>query len=117
MKNHRLKDWMWPPLDQWIGVWGLVVVAFFSIGTSWLLAFFRRLTGMPWIWCYVGAISVALVGIGLLFCAKLPLYRQGRFFSFGPGPLPEQRRPAYRWGYRCAIFAVILFVCLALSRH
>jgi hypothetical protein len=117
MKNGRLKEWMWPPLDQWIGVWGLIVIAVFSMVTSWLLTFFSGLTGAPWIWGYMGAVCVALVGVGFLFYAKLPLYRERRFFTFGPGPLPQQRRSAYWWGYRCAIFAVILFACLALSKH
>ena len=108
---------MLPPIDQWGGVWGLVFVAIFSIVTSWLLAFFSNLTGLPWIWCYVVGMAAAVSGTGLIFYSKLPLYRERRFFTFGVRVLAEQRRQAYRWGYRCAIFAVVLFACLFLSKH
>lgn len=108
---------MLPPADQWAGVWGPVLIAVVGITTSSVLAFFSKLTGMPWICTYLGAVAIAAVGIGLLFYAKLPLYRERRFFTFGPGPLLEERRPAYWWGYRCAIFASVLFACLALARN
>jgi hypothetical protein len=81
-----------------------------------VLSFFSRLTGMPWIWCYAIALVVAGVGLSLIFYSKLPLYRQRRFFTFGGGALPESRRVFYRWGYRCAIFAIALFLCLLLSK-
>jgi hypothetical protein len=108
---------MWPPADQWFGVWGLLVIVAISIATSQVLAFFTQLTGMRWIWCYSVGIAVAAFGVSMIFYSKLPIYRERRFFTFGARALPEQRRPAYRWGYRCAIFAIVLFACLFLSRH
>ena len=63
------------------------------------------------------ALVVAGVGVTLIFYSKLPLYRQRRFFTFGSGALPESRRAFYRWGYRCVGFAVVLLLCLLLSRR
>jgi len=55
-----------------------------------------------------------LMGSSLICWSKFPLYRQLRFFTFGPGALPEDRRRMYRLGYRCGWAslgtAVILFL-------
>jgi hypothetical protein len=117
MKNRHCRQSLWPPADQWIGVWGLLIIAVVGIVTTCVLDFFMRLTGMPWICCYFIGIGVAAVGVSLIFYAKLPLYRERRFFTFGPGALPEQRRPFYRWGYTCALLGALLLACLLLSRH
>jgi hypothetical protein len=116
MNNRGSKDWIWPPADQWITVWGNFVAAVVGILTSQLLFFFSRLTGTRWIWCYGIGLAVAAVGVSLIFYGKLPVYRQRRFFTFGSRALPESRRPFYRWGYRCVTFAVALLSCLLLSR-
>jgi hypothetical protein len=100
-------------LEHWVFVLPLVL----GLGVSTLLTFFARLTGAPWIWSYAIALLAGAVSIGLLLYAKLPLYRQRRFFTFGPQALPEQRRPFYRWAYVCALFGVALLTCLLLSRH
>ncbi len=117
MKKQLFKDWIWPPADQWIGGLGLLTIAFTSILATWVLNFFTRLTGVPWICCYFVGIGIGATGASLIFYAKLPLYRQRRFFTFGPRALPEQRRTFYRWGYICALLGVLLFACLLLSRH
>ncbi|MEN6336561.1 MAG: hypothetical protein ABFE01_20085, partial [Phycisphaerales bacterium] len=46
-------------------------------------------------------VSLVLAGIGviLLFFARLPLYRQGRFFTFGSKALPAAHRKVYRIAY------------------
>src|SRR4051812_4395602 len=38
------------------------------------------------------------IGVVILFFARLPLYRQGRFFSFGPSELDPLHRRLYIWG-------------------
>ncbi len=96
--------------------WWLVCGAVIALLTSQVLSFFTRLSGAPWIWCYGVGLAVATVGVSLIFYAKLPLYRQRRFFTFGSRALPESRRTFYRWGYRCALFAIALLLCLFLSR-
>jgi hypothetical protein len=96
--------------------WGLAITVVVSFLAFKVLEFFTQLSDAPWIWCYVFAISVAVTGITLLFYAKLPLYRERRFFTFSSQALPESRRSFYRWGYRCVIFAVVLLLCLMLSK-
>ncbi len=96
--------------------WWFRIVAIVALLSSQLLTFFMRLNGARWLWCYAIGLAVAAVGVSLIFYAKVPLYRQRRFFTFGSGALPEGRRLSYRWGYRCVIFAVALFLCLLLSR-
>ena len=92
------------------------LMAIISILGAQLFFFFSQLTGTRWISCYFAALTIAALGIALLVYAKLPLYRQGRFFTFGSRALPESRRAFYRWGYRCAGLAVALLLFLLLSK-
>ena len=96
--------------------WGLFFPAIVGVCGYQILMFFTRLSGTPWIWCYGVAVFVGIVGAGLLLYAKVPLYRERRFFTFGVRALPEERRPFYRWGYYCAAFSIALLACLLLSR-
>ena len=96
--------------------WWFLLVAVIALLTSQLLTFFTKLTGTRWIWCYAIGLVIAAIGVFLIFYAKIPLYRQRRFFAFGSGALPERRRRFYRWGYRCVTFAVALLLCLLFSR-
>ena len=111
MDTHRQSNGLATFLEHW---W-LPLIAIIALLTSQLLTFFTQLTGTRWIWCYAIGLLVAAVGVSLIFYAKIPLYEQRSFFTFGSGALPERRRPFYRWGYRCVIFAVALFLCLLLS--
>lgn len=52
-----------------------MVVAIVAIVASQLLTFIMALTGTRWIWCYAIALAVAFIGLSLIFCAKLPMYR------------------------------------------
>ena len=96
--------------------WGLFLTAAISILTLRVLEFFTNLNGTPWIWCYGVGLAIAAIGVSLIYYAKLPMYRQRRFFTFGSQALPERSRPFYRWGYRCVLFAVALLACLFLSK-
>jgi hypothetical protein len=63
------------------------------------------------------AMSFASVGVVLLFLARLPLYRQRRFFAFGSRLLDEPHRRLYRWAYRflCLGGLLLLLTLLALG--
>ena len=112
MDTHRQSNGLQTFLEHY---WFLTI-GVSAVLASLVLGFFSRLTGTPWIWCYAVALLFAGIGVSLIFFAKLPLYRERRFFTFGSRALPEGRRVFYRWGYRCAIFAVALLLCLLLSR-
>jgi hypothetical protein len=116
MKNGNANSCRWPPVDQWIAVWGPFSIALIAIVTSHLLDLFTDLSAMRWLWWYAIALAVSIFGASLILYAKIPLYRQRRFFTFGNGALPASRRAFYRWGYRCVTFAVALLLCLLLSR-
>jgi hypothetical protein len=103
-------------LQTFLEHWWFLLLAIVAILASQVLEFFTRLSGTPWIWCYGIGLAVAAVGVSLIFYAKLPLYRQRRFLTFGSRALPETSRSFYRWGYRCVLFAVALLLCLFLSR-
>jgi hypothetical protein len=67
----------------------------------------------------VGAFAVALalgvVGILLLFLARLPLYRRRQFFSFGPRQLDRPHRKLYWWAYGFVVVSIFLLVKLLVS--
>ena len=51
--------------------------------------------------------GIALAGgIGMSW-AKLPLYRQGRFFTMGSVGLDEQRTKFYRVGFRLSVIGIV----------
>ncbi|MCL5096759.1 MAG: hypothetical protein M1608_04370 [Candidatus Omnitrophica bacterium] len=112
MDTHRQSNGLQTFLEHY---WFLVI-GVSAVLASLVLSFFSRLTGTPWICCYGIGLAVAEVGVSLIFYAKLPLYRQRRFLTFGSRALPDSSRPFYRWGYRCVLFAVVLLLCLFLSR-
>ncbi len=69
----------------------------------------RRLLEAFWI-----TMAVAGVGVGLLFWARLPLYRQGKYFSFGSRALPPSSVPIYRAAYVLLIPSILFLVLSAL---
>ena len=59
------------------------------------------------------AIVLGCIGSLLLFIARLPLYRQGRFSQFGPRGLDAAHRRLYHWSW-LFIFPSILLLCILL---
>jgi hypothetical protein len=85
---------------------------------SWVLS----IHGVAWMWAAGISVSVAVLGAVLLFIAKLPVYRQGRFFTFGIQALPVTSHRLYRWGCRLQpswntrdVHAVVGFDIMALT--
>ena len=71
------------------------------LGTA--LSFF---VGIPSSELVLFAVSFSIAAVVLLFWAKLPILRTGRFFTFGPGELPKQRRPWYFVSYGMLFIAL-----------
>ena len=103
-------------LETFLEHWGFVVVAVIAVLASQVLMFFMRLSGTPWIWFFVASFALMTAGSGLICYAKLPVYRSGRFFTFGVKSVPEHLAGYYRWGWRVFLFGVVLGLCLLLSR-
>jgi hypothetical protein len=60
------------------------------------------------------AVGLGVVGIGLLFFARLPLYRQRRFTTFGPRHLDSAHRKLYWRAYGFVAVSVALLALLLL---
>ena len=81
-----------------------------AIVPSWLLT----LQGWQWIVAFSAALLVAVAGAVYMFRAKLPVYRQHRFFTFGSRGLPASSIPLYRRGCRLSIIGIILATILLI---
>lgn len=79
------------------------------------LQFFLNLSAARWIWCYGIALLISAAGLSLLVYSKFPLFRQGRFFTFGSNPLSPRGRLFYRWGYGFVIFGAAILLGLLIS--
>ena len=95
--------------------WGMMLTALITIIASQTLIFFMNLSGAPWIYFFVASAVLLFSGAALIVYAKLPVYRSGRFFTFGVKSVPEHLVRYYRWGWRVFLFAVVLSLCLLLS--
>jgi len=95
--------------------WNIAIVAVLALATSQALGFFMQLQGTSWIWCFVVSFVFMIFGGVLIVYAKLPVYRSGRFFTFGLNSVPEHLRASYRWGWRAFLFGVVLALGLLLS--
>lgn len=60
------------------------------------------------------ALVLAVTGLVLLFVARLPLYRQGKFFTFGSKALPERHRKMYRIAYVFIGTSVVIMLLAVL---
>jgi hypothetical protein len=58
-----------------------------------------------------------LTGAVLLLQAKMPVYRSGRFFTFGIKSVPAHLAGRNRWGWRLFLAGTAVALCLMLSRH
>ena len=96
--------------------WNIAIVAVLALVTSQLLGFFTGLKGAPWIWFFVASFVFLIFGGGLILYAKLPVYRSGRFFTFGLNSVPDHLRGFYRWGWRAFLLGVVLSLGLLLSK-
>jgi hypothetical protein len=63
---------------------------------------------------YYAALGAGSFGSVLLFFARLPLYRQHRFWTFGPRELPSFNRKLYWLAYLFVVVSVLLFLSVWL---
>ena len=96
--------------------WGFILTALLAIIFSQVLMFFFNLSGKPWIYVFVASLTLLLFGAGLIIYAKFPVYRSGRFFTFGVKSVPARLAGCYRWGWRVFLFGMVLSLCLLLSK-
>jgi hypothetical protein len=69
-----------------------------------------------WIWVFVASFTLMILGGTLIGYAKFPVYRGGRFLTFGLKSVPPHLSGYYRWGWGIFLFGVALALCLLLSK-
>ena len=110
-------DWtLLPPLPPDLGciLGGPVVLVLSTIATSWTFNTIQPLGYLPIYWLGIG---LSFVGLGLLFLARLPLYRRKQFFRWGIRSLPPESHGYYRWAYRLILPGIIcLLMFLVFSK-
>ncbi len=101
-------DWYIPPeaAALWLTALLPLIIAAFSF---LLFPIVIRLQTAPIVTLYCTALGVAIVGIVLILIARLPLYRQRRFWTFGPGTLDRNHRRLYWLGYVFFVVSILLF--------
>ena len=104
-------------LRTFIENWWFLFIVLIAIAVSVILSFFTNLSGERWICFFVASEALLILGAGLILRAKIPVYRSGRFFTFGLKFIPKNLAGFYRWGWRVFLFGVALSLCLLLSKQ
>jgi hypothetical protein len=90
------------------------VIAVIAMLTAMLLPSVTSLRGEVITRLYWVGVAGGVFGIVLLFLARLPLYRQGRFLTFGPRELDQIHRRLYWLAYLVVLVSMGLFVVVWL---
>lgn len=90
---------------------GMPVVMLISMVTMRILS----LREWPWVYAMGSALALSVMGAGCLLVAKWPLYRAGRFFSFGTRGLPVSSVRFYRVGWGLSGAGMVLAVLLLMG--
>jgi len=108
MKEDRLKWYI--PAD-WMAHLGCFLMIVLNISAMMILPAIAN-TRKGNLTLFILSLVLSLIGAVLLFLARLPLYRQRRFFTIGPTALPDSHRRIYRaaWKFIAAGLVVMIFL-------
>jgi len=90
-------------------------IAVIGLLTATLLPSVTSLRGEVITRLYWVGVAAGVFGIVLLFLARLPLYRQRRFWTFGPRELDRFHRGLYWLAYLVVLVSIGLFVIVWLK--
>jgi hypothetical protein len=97
------------------GMLGFLIVPLVAILAGMFFPFVSHLTRHGSLPVYIVAVLAGVVGVVLLFFARLPLYRQRQFFTFGSRHLDTAHRRLYRLAYFLVWVSGILLFALFLA--
>lgn len=94
--------------------WGWVIMGIFiALGVT-LPEWIGKLSDtIQWLWLAT-SFGLMIFGGGLIMYAKMPVYRRGRFFTFGPKSVPVTLIGCYRWGWWIfggGVLGAVLLIC------
>lgn len=92
-----------------------LILPIIAIGVACLLSLFNFLKTEDAVILFFVALGTGSLGIFLLFFARLPLYRQRRFWTFGPRELPAFNRKLYWLVYLFVVTSVLLLLAVWLK--
>ena len=113
MKSRKFSDWYVPPDIAFIYALPFTIICV-AVLSEILLPLISRARGKGDLILLYIAFVLGVVGIVLLALAKLPLYHQRRFFTFGSRALDEGHRRLYRRAYCFIVISVLLMSLLLL---
>jgi hypothetical protein len=112
--TKKSSDW-YVPLD-WLAQFSLLfIIPAITILASILLPALSFLKAADALNLFYSGLGIGSLGIVLLFFARLPLYRQRRFLTFGPRELPAFHRKLYWLAYLFVVASVLLLAVVWLK--
>jgi hypothetical protein len=114
--NKRNSDWYIPP-NGLAGLIPFLVMAVVSMLGSMLLPVIVRLKTADMRALYSFGLGAGILGVILLFVARLPLYKQRRFLTIGPMKLDREHRRIYWLAYVLVAASLLLFGIVWLRAH
>jgi hypothetical protein len=108
-KHPNSDDWYMPPdIGSFLGPVVLVFCLFAAMHQDAM----AKVGGNTALFRFV--MLTAGLGVGLLFLARWPLYRQGRIFSYGPRHLDRLHRNLYFLAYLFIVPSILFLTFLTV---
>jgi hypothetical protein len=110
--SKRNSDWYIPP------DWGMfIVIPCIAVLSSMLLPIVAKLQTADMRALYGFGLGAGVIGTVLLFVARLPLYKQRRFWTIGPMQLDRKHRRIYWLAYAFVVASLLLLGIVWLRAH
>jgi len=107
--SKKLSDW-YVPVDWLFQFSLLVIIPGIAILTGCLLPALNFLRNTDSLVLFYAGLVAGISGSILLFFARMPLYKQRRFWTFGPCELPSLNRKLYWLAYLFVAASVLLLL-------